>query len=350
MSKNYSSALIFSCVMTLAACSANPTKQWTIPPCIDTPHLARAESRYDACGPHGVAASNVTLRDAARNRNVTATIYSPAKGAGPFPLIVFSHGLGNSHEGYRYLGRHWASHGYIVVHLNHEGSDTKALVEEGMIQLLRALFDRKHWRDRARDVSFAISEMGNARPTTKVAALNRTHASAPTVVGAPVDMSRVGVAGHSYGAFTALEIIGLRLGTKAPDERVRAAAVISAPRLKRLVDDEDFARITTPVLHLTGTRDESRLFYTFLRHRRFPFDKIRASDQYLVILNDAEHSTFSDDMPERDSRHADRIRAIQAATTAFWDAYLKGDPSAKEWLRAGGFSEWLGSIGAVEVK
>src|SRR3954467_12365816 len=60
--------------------------------------------------------------DTNRNRKVPAKIYYP-KGDGPFPVIVFSHGLGGSREGYEYLGRHWASNGYVCVHLQHIGSD-----------------------------------------------------------------------------------------------------------------------------------------------------------------------------------------------------------------------------------
>src|SRR3974377_1015412 len=42
-------------------------------------------------------------KDASRNREVPVKIYYPASGAGPFPVIVFSHGLGGSRDGYEYL-------------------------------------------------------------------------------------------------------------------------------------------------------------------------------------------------------------------------------------------------------
>ena len=43
--------------------------------------------------------------DVARNRDVPAKIYFPTEGAGPFPVIIFSHGLGGTREGYEYLAR-----------------------------------------------------------------------------------------------------------------------------------------------------------------------------------------------------------------------------------------------------
>ena len=41
---------------------------------------------------------------------------------------------------------------------------------------------------------------------------------------------------------------------------------------------------------------------------------------------------------------------ILVATTAFWDAYLKGDPAAKAYLSGGSFGHLLGGAGALEVK
>src|SRR5436305_11540107 len=74
-------------------------------------------------GPFAVAVTRYEWVDTARKRPVPVKIYSPEKGPGPFPVIVFSHGLGGSRETYEYLGRHWASHGYVVAHVQHEGSD-----------------------------------------------------------------------------------------------------------------------------------------------------------------------------------------------------------------------------------
>ena len=37
--------------------------------------------------------------------------------------MLFSHGLGGSREGSAFLGKHWAARGYVVVFLQHPGSD-----------------------------------------------------------------------------------------------------------------------------------------------------------------------------------------------------------------------------------
>ena len=43
-------------------------------------------------------------------------------------------------------------------------------------------------------------------------------------------------------------------------------------------------------------------------------------------------------------------RLILVATTAFWDAYLKGDTGARAYLAGGEFAAVLGTAGTLEVK
>src|SRR5450432_1692671 len=50
--------------------------------------------------------------DPSRNREVPVKIYFPTEGNGPFPVVIFSHGLGGTREGYEYLARQWAANGY----------------------------------------------------------------------------------------------------------------------------------------------------------------------------------------------------------------------------------------------
>jgi len=53
-----------------------------------------------------------------------------------------------------------------------------------------------------------------------------------------------------------------------------------------------------------------------------------------LVLDKAEHSAFGDrELPgEAHRRNPNHHQAILAATTAFWDAYLRDDAAARKWL------------------
>src|SRR5205809_5050446 len=110
-------------------------------------------------GPYAVEVGRYDWLDGKRDRKVPAKIYYP-KGPGPFPVIIFSHGLGGSREGYEYLGRHWASYGYVSVHLQHLGSDNAvwegAQPSEIMQRLRDSAMNLENAANRPKDVSFAI--------------------------------------------------------------------------------------------------------------------------------------------------------------------------------------------------
>ncbi|MFH1746435.1 MAG: acetylhydrolase, partial [Planctomycetota bacterium] len=98
-------------------------------------------------------------RDADRRRDVPVLIYRPDGQDEPWPVVLFSHGVGSSRAGYRYLGRHWASHGYVAVHVTHVGSDDSAAAaargqtRRWMDELMQ---DVDHRRERPRDLSFVL--------------------------------------------------------------------------------------------------------------------------------------------------------------------------------------------------
>jgi predicted dienelactone hydrolase len=65
---------------------------------------------------------DLTVHDAKRDRYLPVRVYLPANRT-PAPVVLFSHGLGGTRNGSRFLGEHWAARGYVVVFLQHPGSD-----------------------------------------------------------------------------------------------------------------------------------------------------------------------------------------------------------------------------------
>ncbi|HEY0553536.1 MAG TPA: hypothetical protein VGG20_04675 [Thermoanaerobaculia bacterium] len=296
-------------------------------------------------GPYLVVSELLSWQDTARDRPVPVKIYSPATGKGPFPVIVFSHGLGGSREGYEYLGRQWASQGYVAVHVEHLGSDTAAFKKGGRIlkELREAAADPANALARPLDVRFVLDQLEK---------VNRG--------GSPLahrlDLDRIGMAGHSFGAWTTLAVAGQaigRLGSSA-DPRIKAAIAMSAPAPRRRESlDRAYAGIHIPILHMTGTRDDSPLGETSAAERRLAYDHIQGADQYLVTFQGGDHMIFSGRLlGDRGDREKDPLfhSLILQSTTAFWDAYLKGDTAAKAWLAQGGYAAVLGVDGKLEEK
>ena len=318
------------------------------PACGVAAESAPAAEYKKAAGPFAVEVATHEWLDAERDRRVPVKIYSPQTGRGPFPVIVFSHGLGGSRDGYEYLGRHWASHGYVSVHLQHLGSDTEVWrgVARPMDAMRRAAADPDNLLNRPRDVSFAIDRLET---------LNRED---KTLAGR-LDLDRLGVAGHSFGAYTTLAVAGqvfvLPGGREVSfaDPCVKAAIPMSAPVAARSGTlDKAFATIRIPCLHMTGTRDTSPIGKTQAEDRRLPFDHSVGPDKYLVIFTDGDHMIFSGRRRFRGLGTNDAVfhDLIRMSTTAFWDAYLKQDSEAKKWLSGGQFQAVLGQHGTFEQK
>lgn len=296
---------------------------------------------------HPVNVTRAEWHDPSRNRTVPVKIYAPATTATePVPVLIYSHGLGGSREGYEYLGQFWAAHGYVSVHLQHPGSDEGVWQDAGfgqrMSAMRRAAAQPRHALDRVQDVSFAIDELER---------LNTTNAA----WRGKLDLHRIGMAGHSFGAHTTLTIAGASYAgwseKSLADPRVKAAVPMSAPvpaNQARL--GAAFAGIKIPCLHMTGTKDDSPIGDTKAAERRLPFDHCRYSDQYLITFTDGDHAIFGG----RERRIGGRKDAefqslICQSSLAFWDAYLREDAEAKRWLTKE-FTDALGKTGVFELR
>lgn len=278
------------------------------------------------CAPAAAQESVVTttadLVDRSREREVPIRVYFP-RGAGRHPVVFFSHGLGESREAYVYLGEHLARSGYLAIHLTHRGSDRDLLENEGIFAVHRAVRDRENWINRPLDVTHVIDLL--ERNDERVRS-----------VAARADLSNIAVVGHSAGAFTALTLAGaiVRGTERFHDERVKAAVAMSMPKLRPVFLPGAYDEIAIPVLHMTGTRDRSLIYWTFPSDRREPFESSPATPQHLVTIEGATHWTFSN--PSRADRPCEQAmqRIVAEATTNFLDAYIRGSSTALERLRA----------------
>jgi predicted dienelactone hydrolase len=286
--------------------------------------------------------------DAKRNRDLPVKIYYPVTNDEARPVIIFSHGLGGSRDGYEYLGRYWASRGYVCVHLQHIGSDDAVWRQSSQIlqSLKEAAGNINNSLNRPLDVSFAIDQL---------AIVNREDA----LLKGKLDLTRIGVAGHSFGGFTVLAVIGeVFVGTMGKefslgDNRIKAAIAMSAPVPQNADLKKSFGSIKIPCLHMTGTRDDSPVGGTNAVERRLPYDNISGAEQYLLTLNGGDHMVFAGDRVNQGKGKKDPIfhELICQVTTAFWEANLRDNMPARDWLwQKNGFEKVLGENGTWERK
>lgn len=302
----------------VAGCSA-PTTQDAIAA------LGNREAALSAALPMPEAARYAThyfaWDDADRHRPVLAKLYLPTDTSEPVPLVVFSHGIGGSREGYSYLGKHWAANGYASLHLQHAGSDRNVWFGNPleMVSRLQNAAREGEAMDRARDLTFALDRVLGGE-------------------WAPLfDARRIVAAGHSYGANTTLLVAGAQVERDGRtlsfrDPRIQAAVVISAPpfygetRLAGILQP-----VQIPTLHITATADEIRIpgYYSGASDRTEVFAATGGAAKALAVFREGSHSIFTDRLGTGGQEYNPRVKAAtRELALAFFRAVFEDQPSA----------------------
>jgi predicted dienelactone hydrolase len=126
----------------------------------------------------------------------------PFLDAAPYPLVVFSHGSGGTRMQSLFFTEHLASHGFVVMAVDHPGNTIfDSLLDPDSYEenRLRNYIQRPH--DILRQIDFAEG----------LTALNGALAGM-------IDVNRVAVSGHSFGGYAAISAAGARLNFDALNE------------------------------------------------------------------------------------------------------------------------------------
>jgi len=263
--------------------------------------------------------------DPARRRSLPVLLRWPEVAGGPVPLVLVSHGLGGSREGLAYLGEALAEAGIAALHLQHPGTDDSLWrgAADGRLAFAAAISDARRALDRLQDAIFALDELQRR----------------PELAGR-VDLARLGIAGHSYGAWLVQHMLGERLpggdrGLTLPDPRLSAGIALSPVPPAGLPPRLAFARVRAPMLHVTGTQDNTWVDGTSAAERRIPFDATAAPGA-LAVLKGATHASFAGEAGAgarwEEATYHPRVAGL---AVAFLRALWRRDAVARQFLRDG---------------
>ncbi|MBN2471426.1 MAG: prolyl oligopeptidase family serine peptidase [Anaerolineae bacterium] len=231
---------------------------------------------------------------------------APDMAAAPYPLVIYSHGFGVNSQTAAYLTEHLASYGFVVIAPDHIELYDPAEFGESAIE--RPM-------DVQQVIAFAEALAG---PDGNMAGL--------------IDTEQIGVAGHSYGGYTALAAAGGRLDTAAftarcaevpetsemalfcsavlpawdelaalagldtlpegqwpswGDPRVRAVVSLAG---SALIQADGLKEVTVPLLGMVGTLDTGG---EGLASTLTVFNSASSTQKALVTFTNAEHMVFN---------------------------------------------------------
>jgi predicted dienelactone hydrolase len=302
------------------------------------------------------------LVDSARGRRVLTRVHAPAE-PGRYPTIIFSHGFSSDLGAFNHTARRWATHGYVVLHPTHadsiaypdasvdphEAATVRRVIagrETGVDAETRRAFvrvlDNPFYLDnRLADVAFLLRCL-------------RGEGVLDERVVARVDLGRLGMAGHSYGAYTTLVVAGAKLERDCPGAgdpvlaSFKAALPISGQGSGRMfLTDRSFASIHLPLFAITGTKDTGAADET-PAWRQQPFRDSPAGDRFSAVVDGFGHRDF--DPPADDPERAAKDDALRQMQLEFWDAFLCNRGERRQALLSRAAGAQGGSAIVVETR
>ena len=176
-----------------------------------------------------------------------------------------------------------------------------------------------------------------------------------------LDGRRIGVGGHSFGAYTA-QVLGGAVADY-PDEkarsfadpRVRAVLVMSGQGTGQMgLTEHSWDHLTRPMMTMTGSLDRGARGQG-PDWKRQPYDRSPSGEKYHVLIEGANHFSFTGQLAGAGAgvalgrlltaRGADQKAIfdwIRIASVAFWDASVKGDAAAKDYLQSDALPAYTG--------
>ena len=313
---------------------------------------------------------------------------------GKYPLVIYLPGLGESEDVAADLRNAWARSGYVVLSLQPLKKDAEVWSSDAA---------------RSHDYTFLRHQMyASATVSERLESLSillgylKQQAAIDGPAVQRIDLSRIAIAGFDIGAYTAMIVAG-----EAPQNVVHARLAIPVGAVIALSPYADFTgsdfevryrKISMPVLSVTSDADSDMHGSVPPSLHQAPFQYMPPGNKYLLLLTGASHAVIGNealsgpasaasDSPQSESRNGDGdadsgsgshrdsssgaeggeqaayVRgtgasptrhammevALEQTSTAFLNAYIKGDSFSLDWLKNNAQS-WLDKMGRLEQK
>ena len=238
---------------------------------------------------------------------------------------MFSHGLGGSREGSKFLGERWAARGYFTVFVQHPGSDESVWKNAPPAERMAAL------RKAASLENFFLRVADIRAVLDQLEAWNKSDPFANRM-----ELTWIGMSGHSFGAVTTQALSGemfLMSGTELTDPRIRAAVIMSPSTPKSETAERAFGRCKNPAAADDWNKGRRADRRDGRKRAAHGLSRVAQRAEISGRVQQRYHSVFTDRaFHDRRPRNLNHHRVIRALSTAFWDAYLKDNKDALAWL------------------
>lgn len=306
------------------------------------------EARAQVAGlPAAISIAPIALPSSGRGDDLHVRVSAPIVGDA-LPVIIFSHGNGQSLHAYGPLADYWAADGFVVIQPTHLDSRMLGLAPDDPRR-------PQFWRFREDDLVAVLD------------GLDHIEGEAPIIRGR-LDRSRIAVAGHSWGGQTASTLLGATHPdpengsvVNRKDPRIKAGVLFAAPGSGNDLTEHaartfpfmypDFSAMTAPTLIAVGDHDVGRLSTRGADWWRDAYD-LSPSPKALFTAFGGEHALGG--IPGYEARETtderpQRVAAIQRLSTAFLrSALYPGDPAFSEMVET--LAGDAAPEGSVEMK
>ncbi|MCX5922695.1 MAG: dienelactone hydrolase family protein [Candidatus Dependentiae bacterium] len=253
-----------------------------------------------------------------------------------YPVIIFSHGFASINYVHTSFCEELASHGYIVIAPNHtyiadpvefaDGriiglADSFKTVQPGSQQFDKAMYNEIDvWID---DIKFILDELEKIN-----------NHDAKNILTHRLNVSAIGMVGHSFGGMTAHQVCSLDTRIKAGVDMDGALygnlnRDVLIPFMYMYVEPQMLSKQELEMWHM-----QEEDYVKFIQDMRANITKLSASlkgDAYIIKFIQGDHMTFSDYLL---LKHVSKptmlnplrgIEITRALLVDFFDKYLKGE-------------------------